>query len=150
MSDLRAIHSTFPAEWICLTGGEPLLQPIEGLIAALKTEGFRVQIETNATLFRRFDADWFTISPKPPDYFFRPAYTKIAKEVKIVVTKGLTFDTLLRLRNAFPAKIPLLLQPQSNIRWSGDLAMKLLRQALMKGLQNIRVTAQLHKFFHWR
>ncbi len=150
MSDVRAIHSTFPAEWICLTGGEPLLQPIEGLIAALKTEGFRVQIETNATLFRRLDADWFTISPKPPDYFFRPAYTKIAKEVKIVVTKGLTFDTLLRLRNAFPAKIPLLLQPQSNTRWSGDLALKLIRQALMEGLQNIRVTAQLHKFFHWR
>ncbi len=150
MNELKKIKSSFPAEWVCLTGGEPFLQPIEGLIQKLKTEGFKIQVETNATLFRQLDVDWYTISPKPPDYICQSAYKKEAKEIKVVVTKGLDLDTLQKLRIEFPKKIPLLLQPQSNAIWSGKLALKLLRQALNKGLRNIRVTVQIHKFFNWR
>lgn len=150
MNKLKTIRSAFPTEWVCLTGGEPLLQPIEGLVRNLRTEGFKIQIETNSTLFRRLIVDWYTISPKPPDYFYQSAYKKRAKEVKIVVTKGLALDTLLKLRKEFPVKIPLLLQPQSNTIWSGKLALKLLRQALKEDLRNIRVTAQLQKIFNWR
>ena len=150
INNLKKIRSTFPAEWVCLTGGEPLLQPIEGLIQNLKTVGFKIQIETNATLFRRLDVDWHTISPKPPDYLCQPAYKKKANEIKVVVTKGLSLDILRKLRKEFPEKIPLLLQLQSNSEWSGKLALKLLQQALNKDLRNIRVTAQIHKIFNWR
>jgi 7-carboxy-7-deazaguanine synthase len=150
MNTLKTIQSALPSEWVCLTGGEPLLQPIEGLIRKLRTEGFKIQIETNATLFRRLEVDWYTISPKPPDYFCQSAYKKKAKEVKIVVTKGLALDILQQLRKEFPAKTPLLLQPQSNTLWSGKLAVKLLSQAAKEGLRNIRVTAQLQKIFNWR
>jgi organic radical activating enzyme len=150
VNKLKTIQSTFPSKWVCLTGGEPLLQPLEGLIRNLRTQGFKIQIETNATLFRRLEVDWYTISPKPPDYFYQPAYKKRAKEVKIVVTRGLVLDALLKLRKEFPLKIPLLLQPQSNTLWSGKLALKLLRQAAKEDLSNIRVTAQLQKIFDWR
>jgi 7-carboxy-7-deazaguanine synthase len=150
VNKLKTFKNAFPSKWICLTGGEPLLQPIEGLILSLRTEGFKIQIETNATIFRRLEVDWYTISPKPPDYFYQSAYKKRATEVKIVVTKGLALDTLLQLRKEFPIKIPLLLQPQSNTLWSGKLALKLLRQAAKEELRNVRVTAQLQKVFHWR
>ncbi len=150
MNRLKRIRYNFPAEWVCLTGGEPLLQGIKTLVQRMKTEGLKIQIETNATLFRRLDVDWYTVSPKPPDYSFQPAYKKKAREVKLVVTKGLDLDILRKLRKEFPEKIPLLLQVQSNAQWSAKLASKLLRQALTDELKNIRVTAQIHRVFKWR
>jgi len=38
-----------------ITGGEPLRQPIENLCDSLLAAGFRVQIETNGTIFRPLD-----------------------------------------------------------------------------------------------
>jgi len=37
---------------VVITGGEPLRQPIEKLCEVLLAEGFKVQIETNGTLWR--------------------------------------------------------------------------------------------------
>jgi len=140
----------FPAEWVCLTGGEPLLQDLEDLVRKLKKEKFKVQVETNATIFRALPVDWYTISPKPKKYFYQPEYEKKAKEVKIIVTKELDFEVIQRLREEYPEKTPLLLQPQSNRKWSMNLATKLLRQALKADLKNIRVSIQLHKIYGLR
>jgi 7-carboxy-7-deazaguanine synthase len=41
-----------PRRLIVITGGEPFRQPIEHLCAELLAEGYRVQIETNGTLWR--------------------------------------------------------------------------------------------------
>ena len=47
------------------TGGEPLLQLDEGLIAgAAHTENFEIAIETNGTLEAPPGIDWITVSPK--------------------------------------------------------------------------------------
>ena len=46
------------------TGGEPLLQLDEGLIAALHTENFEIAIETNGTLLPPPGLDWICVSPK--------------------------------------------------------------------------------------
>jgi organic radical activating enzyme len=40
---------------VVITGGEPLRQPIEALCSRLLEKGFRVQIETNGTLYRPLD-----------------------------------------------------------------------------------------------
>jgi 7-carboxy-7-deazaguanine synthase len=146
----RKMHAAFPTQWICLTGGEPLLQDIGELVKRLKEENFRIQVETNATLFRRLDVDWYTISPKPPDYFYQTEYIKKAKEVKIVVTKGLDIGVLKKLRQDFSEKIPLLLQPQFDNQSSGKLALRLLRQAVKGEMKNVRLSAQIHKIFGWR
>jgi 7-carboxy-7-deazaguanine synthase len=47
-----------------LTGGEPLLQVDDELIAALHARGFEVAIETNGTLPVSSPIDWITVSPK--------------------------------------------------------------------------------------
>lgn len=50
---------------IVITGGEPLRQPIEALCAALIERGFKVQIETNGTLYRELPQEVDIIcSPK--------------------------------------------------------------------------------------
>jgi len=150
LKKIQKIHAAFPAQWICLTGGEPLLQDVGGLITSLKTNKFQIQVETNATIFRRLGVDWYTISPKPPDYFYRQEYQKKANELKLVVTKELHIGVINKLREEFPEKTPLLLQPRSNSRRSGERALRLLGQSLKEGLKNVQVTAQIHKIFGWR
>lgn len=49
---------------IVCTGGEPLLQLDDALIAALHQEGFRVAIETNGTITAPAGIDWICVSPK--------------------------------------------------------------------------------------
>lgn len=150
LKKIKKIHTAFPTEWVCLTGGEPLFQNIRALAQRIKAENFKIQVETNATIFRRLGVDWYTISPKPPNYFYQPEYIKKAKEVKMVVTKGLDFVVLKKLRQDFPENITLLLQPQSNSKSSGKHAIRLLKQSLKEGMKNIRLTAQIHKIFGLR
>ncbi len=49
---------------VVLTGGEPLLQVDEALIAALHARGFSLALETNGTLAVPPGVDWICVSPK--------------------------------------------------------------------------------------
>ena len=49
---------------VVITGGEPMLQLDERLIAALHERGFRVAAETNGTLPATPGLDWICVSPK--------------------------------------------------------------------------------------
>ncbi len=51
-------------KYVVCTGGEPLLQLDEALIAALHARGFEVAIETNGTLAVPDGVDWVCVSPK--------------------------------------------------------------------------------------
>jgi len=150
LQEIQKIRSRYPADWACLTGGEPLLQDVSGIVEDLRKEGFKIQVETNATLYRPLTVDWYTVSPKPPRYSYRPEYRKRAKEVKLVVTRSLSFGMVERLRKEFPARIPLLLQPESNAPWSVEKGLRYLNRAMKAGLENIRLSVQLHKLLHLR
>jgi 7-carboxy-7-deazaguanine synthase (Cx14CxxC type) len=52
------------ARLVVITGGEPMLQLDEALIAALHERGFRVAVETNGTLPTVAGVDWICVSPK--------------------------------------------------------------------------------------
>ena len=49
---------------VVCTGGEPLLQLDEPLIAAFHAQGFDVAVETNGTLAAPEGLDWICVSPK--------------------------------------------------------------------------------------
>src|SRR4051794_2877650 len=49
---------------VVITGGEPMLQLDEFLVAALHERGFRVAVETNGTLPAVGGLDWICVSPK--------------------------------------------------------------------------------------
>ena len=147
LSRLEQENKRLPADWVCLTGGEPLIQDVRELTERLKEMGMKIQVETNATLYQDLSVDWYTVSPKPPDYFFQPEYREKAKEVKLVVSKELTLEVIQRMRNEFPEKIPILLQPESNRKWSREKGIMLLKESGAKGLKNIRISVQLHKIY---
>lgn len=70
-ADLAAkVASLWPEEnsdavpYVVCTGGEPLLQLDDDLIAALHAVGFEVGVETNGTLEAPEGVDWLCVSPK--------------------------------------------------------------------------------------
>jgi organic radical activating enzyme len=211
------LRKSHPAEWIVLTGGEPLLQDVGPLVRLLKSQGhspvdtshgrvrrnltdahtrpcfyprssaeeldpqqdpgppppnagprppWKIQIETNGVFYRRLPAkgrafaaeldprvkrgaptavDWYTVSPKPPDYAFRPEYSACAREVKLVASRELTFAIVARIRDAFPADVPVILQIDSNAPASAAKALRLLGRTMKSGRTNVRLGVQLHK-----
>jgi 7-cyano-7-deazaguanosine (preQ0) biosynthesis protein QueE len=145
LENVQRVRRRFPARWVCLTGGEPFMQDVRLLVRLLKRDRCLVQVETNGTRFYSTAADWLTVSPKPKDYLVRPEFQRLAKEVKLVVTRELDLAIIRRIRAAFPGRIPVLLQPESNRRWSQKRALSLIKQVLAAGLDNIRISAQLHK-----
>jgi 7-carboxy-7-deazaguanine synthase (Cx14CxxC type) len=50
--------------FVVLTGGEPLLQVTDSLVAALHMRDFEIAVETNGTLVAPAAIDWITVSPK--------------------------------------------------------------------------------------
>jgi 7-carboxy-7-deazaguanine synthase len=57
----RDLRST---PYVVCTGGEPLLQIDDALVAALHAQGFEIGIETNGTLLPPDGIDWICVSPK--------------------------------------------------------------------------------------
>jgi 7-carboxy-7-deazaguanine synthase len=147
---IEKFRRRFPVHWVSLTGGEPFIQDLRPLTRLLKKQKLKIQVETNGTLYYPLSADWFTVSPKPKSYSFKPEFRSLANEVKLVVSKELTGKIIKNMRATFPSDIPILLQPQSNRRWSQERAIKLFQKACSSGLDNIRVSIQLHKILKLR
>ena len=146
MGRVRELRRDYPTEWVCLTGGEPLLQDIEDVLSALKAADLQVQVETNGTRPPRFPVDWYTASPKPPDYALDPGLVEEARELKLVVSEELTEEACLRLSSLIPDETPLILQPESNRERSIARGLDLLREILRSGRSRVRLSLQLHKF----
>ena len=88
-ADADALASACRAAWrgnsgtppfVVLTGGEPMLQVDEPLIAALHAAGFEIAIETNGTLPVPRSIDWICVSPKPGVEFMQ----RSGDELKLV------------------------------------------------------------------
>ena len=50
--------------FVVFTGGEPLLQLDQNLLAEIKTRGFEIAVETNGTIDAPEGIDWLCVSPK--------------------------------------------------------------------------------------
>lgn len=90
--DIRALAGRsdiqHPRKLVVITGGEPFRQDIRPLVHGLLPRGFKVQIETNGTLYPaglRSEA-FIVCSPKTPG--INPAIGRRAKAWKYVVEEG--------------------------------------------------------------
>ncbi len=72
-ADAKALAGAVAQQWpktttgtpyVVCTGGEPLLQIDDALIAALHAKGFEIGVETNGTLLPPKGIDWICVSPK--------------------------------------------------------------------------------------
>jgi 7-carboxy-7-deazaguanine synthase (Cx14CxxC type) len=86
--DAEALAEAVAAKWeggagdrlVVCTGGEPLLQLDETLIAALHARGFTIALETNGTLPAPASVDWICVSPKAQ----APVVQRSGQELKLV------------------------------------------------------------------
>jgi organic radical activating enzyme len=77
-----------------LTGGEPLLQVDEALVAALHAQGFEIAVETNGTVLPPPGLDWVCVSPKAGS----KRVVEQGQELKVVIPQeGLDLEALARL-----------------------------------------------------
>ncbi|MCJ7679800.1 MAG: 7-carboxy-7-deazaguanine synthase QueE [Candidatus Aminicenantes bacterium] len=150
LSAVDRVRKKLPAEWICLTGGEPLTQNVRPLCETLKKKGYSIQVETNGTQPPVSSIDWLTLSPKPPDYVIHHACLNQVREVKLVVTRELTEEIIFDVLKRIPSEAPLFLQPQSMEEWSLRNAERLLRACLKAGPADIRLGLQLHILYNIR
>ena len=95
MSDEEIINAIkeYKTPYVCITGGEPMLQLDQNLVNLLFFDGRKVHIETNGTKPMLDNIAWVTLSPK-----YANVVLDKADEVKIVyegqdVDKWLHFDT---------------------------------------------------------
>ena len=84
------------AEWVCITGGEPLEQDLSQLVIMLKHRGFFVQIETSGMYYHPIvkKMDWVCCSPKMlySKKKFEDKILEDTHEVKCVVTNEKDLD----------------------------------------------------------
>ena len=81
----------FPGRLAVITGGEPLLHPLDKLTAALHAAGFETNIETSGSSELTGFWNWICLSPKK----FKAPITAIvpkANELKVVIFNKYDFD----------------------------------------------------------
>jgi 7-carboxy-7-deazaguanine synthase len=80
--------------YVVLTGGEPLLQVDDALVAALHARGFEIGVETNGTVAPPDGLDWICVSPKAGSTLL----VRQGHELKLVYPQALaapeTFENL--------------------------------------------------------
>ncbi|RYX93513.1 MAG: 7-carboxy-7-deazaguanine synthase [Comamonadaceae bacterium] len=85
----EALADRIAAQWpaadqahrfVVMTGGEPLLQVDDALIAALHARGFQIAVETNGTIAAPAGIDWICVSPKAG----APWVQREGQELKVV------------------------------------------------------------------
>ncbi|XVN41273.1 MAG: 7-carboxy-7-deazaguanine synthase QueE [Rickettsia endosymbiont of Argas persicus] len=134
---------------VVITGGEPMRQPIELLCQKLLEQNFKVQIETNGTLYRTLPDEVSIIcSPKAG----KNGYSKIRVDllpkisaIKFIVAKNILEYSLIPEVGQTPYNIPVFVQPMDQGDYklnkeNNELAVKL---ALDSGA---RLSLQTHKF----
>ena len=128
---------------VVITGGEPLLHPLNNLTALLQKNGFETNIETSGSSPLSGSWDWICLSPKK----FKPALPEVmaeANELKVVVFNNSDFDWAEKHAALVPADCKLFLQPE----WSKKEIM--LPKIIDYILKNPRweLSAQLHKYIN--
>lgn len=135
-SEIMTEVNKYRPSWVCITGGEPLMQDISLLIDQLKLKGLNIQIETNGTIFQQVRCDWLVVSPKRER---EPSGSMLerADEIKVVVNSD---EALEEAKKYEIYRACLSVQPENNRE-----EMKKLCMDFVKANPNWRLSMQLHK-----
>lgn len=130
---------------VVITGGEPLRQPIESLCLALLDHGFRVQIETNGTLYRPLDPRVDIVcSPKNTGQGYMPVRPDL--DARVTAYKFLLSARDDRYRDIPPLRpdVPVYVQPMDEYDPQQNAANLALASRIAME-QGYRLSLQLHK-----
>lgn len=140
-----AIHN---CKFIVITGGEPLRQNIEPLCISLLEKGFKIQIETNGTLYRDLpDAVDIICSPKVTGGQYHPVRPDLLARVNafkfIIADDSSPYRDIAEVGQSQHAA-PVYVQPMD----MGDReknARNTARAAMLAQTRGYRLSLQMHK-----
>ncbi len=133
----------YPCKTVVITGGEPAEQDLPSLIAALKSAGYCVHLETNGAHDCDVSrADFVCVSPKK---YVSQEMLKKADVIKIVVGQETDLADLEKYYNYENDKTQIYLQPESNLKENIALCVKLLKKH-----PAARLSLQTHKLINIR
>lgn len=124
-----------------VTGGEPLMHPLDALTDALHAAGFQTNIETSGAHPLSGHWDWICLSPKK----FKaplPEVVRAANELKVVVYHKSDFEWAEQYAAQVNTNCRLYLQPE----WSKRLQMTPLMIDYVKQNPQWEVCLQIHKY----
>lgn len=124
-----------------VTGGEPLMWPMDYLTTQLKEKGLRTHIETSGAYEVTGDWDWFCLSPKKRQLPTQSAY-KNAHELKMVVRTKADFDFATTQAQKVNDECLLYLQAE----WSKRAKITPLMVDFVKENPHWNISVQIHKY----
>jgi organic radical activating enzyme len=145
-AEVAAMPAAAPGTHLVITGGEPLEQDLQALVAALRRDRYFVAVETNGLHFQDLPLDWWTVSPKDvAGYRVQPRLLQRASEIKLLVTPALDLAVLKMLRR--DSQAPILLQPAWGTRSRYRRAFELFKSCAQGGIRGVRLGLQLHRVY---
>lgn len=135
--------ASFEAQAIVITGGEPLLYPLDYLTQRLHEHGLEIFLETSGSHPLSGEFDWICLSPKRKQPPLAEAFAA-ASELKVIVET----EEDLRWAEECAAKVGercmLFMQPE----WSRSEQMTLTIVEYVKAHPQWNISIQIHKFMH--
>lgn len=132
-----------PAQAIVITGGEPLIYPLDILTAALRERGLQIFLETSGSHSFSGYFDWVCLSPKRQQPPLDEAFVR-ADELKVIIESEADFDWAERNAERVSDECMLFLQPE----WS--VAEKVMPAVVeyAKAHPRWNISIQTHKYMH--
>ena len=131
------------SDTVVVTGGEPLMWPMDPLTAALHNKGIQVHIETSGAYPLTGVWDWFCLSPKKNKLPLKEAYDR-ADEVKVIVYNNDDFKFAEEQAEKVKPTCKLFLQPEWSRR---DKIMPLMVDYVLQH-PKWKVSLQTHKYLN--
>ena len=126
---------------VVITGGEPLMHPLDSLTAALQEKGYKTHLETSGSHPVSGSWDWICLSPKK----FKaplPGILPLAHELKVVVFHPSDFTWAEQFAAQVAPECKLYLQPE----WDKAAAVSPLIVDYIKSHPQWQLSLQVHKY----
>ncbi len=131
------------AQAIVITGGEPLLYPLDMLTSSLKAKGLKIFLETSGSQPFSGYFDWVCLSPKRQQPPLTEAFWR-ADELKVIVESEADLEWAEQNAKLVGDECMLFLQPEWSVRES---VMELIVE-YVKANPRWNVSIQTHKYMH--
>lgn len=135
--------ASFEAQAIVITGGEPLIYPLDYLTEGLHRHGLEIFLETSGSHPLSGEFDWICLSPKRKQPPLDEAFAA-ASELKVIIET----EEDLRWAEECAAKVSegcmLFMQPE----WSRSEQMTPTIVEYVKAHPKWNISIQIHKFMH--
>jgi organic radical activating enzyme len=126
-----------------ITGGEPLMYPLDNLCARLHANGIRTHLETSGVYKLSGCWDWICFSPKKFKEPHSDVYT-LAHELKIIVYNHSDFEFAEKHASLVNSNCKLYLQPE----WSKKNEVLPYIIEYVKNNPRWAISLQIHKYMH--